>query len=203
MISTIGYNQHDMIKDIISLYCPDGIDCDLTYSKGNFYKNGIRAPHYKFDISPQSEDVMQGDSRNIALDDCSIKTIMFDPPFVGASRKDGKPGIIKARFGYFKNIPELWDYYNQSIKECYRVLAPGGVLVFKCQDSVESHKQWITHVEVMNQAVRAGFYPKDLFVLLAKSRLISPNMKNQKHARKYHCYFWVFKKEDCKVNYTI
>lgn len=43
--------------------------------------------------------------------------------------------------------------------------------------------------------VRLGFYPKDLFILLAKSRLVADWQKNsQKNARKYHSYFWVFEK---------
>jgi hypothetical protein len=43
--------------------------------------------------------------------------------------------------------------------------------------------------------MEAGWYPKDLFILLAKNRLIANWQKaNQKHARRYHCYYWVFKK---------
>ncbi len=201
-IRTTGDNQHEMIKDIIDLYCPDGIDCDLTYSKGNFYKNGVRAPKYRLALEPQVPGTIQADSRQIPLLNNSITALMFDPPFVGGSRKDGKPGIIKTRFGYFKNIPELWVYYKKSLKECYRVLKQNGTLIFKCQDTVESAKQYFTHNQVMNDAVNIGFYPKDLFVLLAKNRLMSPNMANQQHARKYHCYFWVFKKERCRVTYS-
>ena len=48
MIKSINDNQTNLIKDIISLYCPNGFDLDPTYSKGNFYKN-IEKPKYKSD----------------------------------------------------------------------------------------------------------------------------------------------------------
>ena len=90
--------------------------------------------------------------------------------------------------------------YFEAINEFYRVLRINGVLVFKCQDTIESGKQYITHVEVMNQAYNAGFYPKDLFILTAKNRII--NQKRQFHARKFHSYFWVFIKQDCSIKYN-
>lgn len=203
VVRTTGNNQYEIIKDIIRLHCPAGIEADITYSKGNFYKNGVRAPKCKMDIQPIGSGIIKADSRQLPLLGNCINTLMYDPPFVGGSRKDGKPGIIKTRFGYFKNILELWAYYNQTLKECYRVLKQNGVLIFKCQDTVESSKQYFTHIQVMNYAVNIGFYPKDLFILLAKNRLMSDNMKNQQHARKFHCYFWVFKKENCRVKYVV
>jgi len=202
IISTIHNNQEELIKSIINLYCPQGIECDPTYSKGVFYKN-ILAPKYKFDIAPQTEDTIKVDCRNLPLTDNMINSIMFDPPFVGGSRKNGKPGIIKTRFGYYKNIPSLWKFYSEALVEFYRILFPEGILVFKCQDTVESGKQWMSHCFIMNKAIEIGFYPRDLFILIANNRLISPNMLNQKHARKYHSYFWVFEKTKCKVNYEI
>jgi hypothetical protein len=47
------------------------------------------------------------------------------------------------------------------------------------------------------------FYPKDMFVLLAKMRINSfgGRWTRQIHARKYHSYFWVFQKTKPKVNY--
>ena len=65
------------------------------------------------------------------------------------------------------------------------MLCPGGVLVFKCQDKVSSGKQW---------AIARGFEVLDLFILLARSRLVANWQRNQKHARKFHSYFWVFRK---------
>lgn len=41
MIKTISYDQCEIIKNIIELFCQNGIKLDLTYSIGNFYKKGL------------------------------------------------------------------------------------------------------------------------------------------------------------------
>jgi len=199
IIKTISYNQEEIIRNIISLYCPEGIECDPTFSKGMFYKN-IKKPLYCFDQFIQVEGVKQSDCRDLPLEGESINSLMFDPPFVGGSQKNGKPGIIKTRFGYYKNIPTLWEMYTEALREFYRILKPQGVLIFKCQDSVESAKQYFSEYKIINEALKLGFYPKDKFILLAKHRMISPSQKQQ-HARKFHSYFLVFIKSKSKVNY--
>jgi tRNA G10 N-methylase Trm11 len=210
MIKTIGYDQSEIIKNIIDLHIKEGIiDCDPTYSTGNFYKkNDINPPKLKYDISPQIDGVLESKSENLPLEDESLNSIMFDPPFVvskGPSLKKKKKGsnIISSRFSSYESIPLLWEYYTNSMKEFYRILKPGGKLIFKCQDTVSGGKNYFSHVHVMNEALKIGFYPKDLFILLAKNRLISSNMHNQQHARKYHSYFWVFEKKKVNIPYNI
>lgn len=200
IVKSISYDQDELIKWIIKLYCPDGFDLDPTYGKGNFYKK-IPGPKLKFDINPQIEGVKQANCTDIPLSDNSLNSIMFDPPFVAGSRKDGKPGIIKERFGYYKTTPDLWEMYGGALKEFYRILRARGVLIFKCQDCIDSSKQYLSHVEIINMAYSIGFYPKDIFILLAKNRIMSPNQYNQQHARKFHSYFIVFIEEKRKVKY--
>ena len=82
------------------------IDCDATYSVGNFYKNtNISEPQYKFDINPQIDGVEYGDSRNLPLDDSSINCMMFDPPFLATTGKslteNKNNNIINKRFGTY------------------------------------------------------------------------------------------------------
>lgn len=195
IIKSVSRDQSEILGSIIKLYCPSGFDLDPTYSTVVFYKNGVPKPTFRFDLTPQSDDVAECDCRKLPFPDGYLGSIVFDPPFVGGSRKNGKPGIIKERFSYFPSIPKLWEFYRESLVEFYRVLSSNGVLVFKCQDSVESGKQYITHVAVMNMAVQLGLYPKDLFILIAGNRIISPNQQKQQHSRKYHSYFWVFVKQ--------
>lgn len=209
MIKSISYDQSEIIKNILQLYVQKReIDCDATYSKGNFYKKtGIKPPVYKFDIMPASDAVECADSRDLPLDDSSIDCIMFDPPFLATTGKslseENSSNKINKRFGVYRNEKELHRFYADSIREAYRVLRKDGILIFKCQDKVSSGKQYMSHVFVANQAVEAGFYPKDLFILLSKNRLVADWQKrNQKHARKYHCYFWVFQKCSQKIEYT-
>lgn len=208
IIKSISYNQSEIINWILQLHVPNNkIDCDPTYSVGNFYKNtGIDEPKYKFDINPQVEGVIKGDSRNLPLEDCSLDCIMFDPPFLATTGKslvgDNNNNIINKRFGVYPTENELHKFYIDSMEEFYRILNAKGILIFKCQDKVSSGKQYMSHCFIYNEAIKIGFYPKDLFVLLSKNRLVADwQLKNQKNARKFHSYFWVFEKQNKTVKY--
>jgi len=183
------------------------IDCDPTYSIGNFYnKTGISRPKHKFDIVP-AEGVQYGDSRNLPLENNSIACMIFDPPFLattGASLKSNEDNNkINKRFGVYPSETELHKFYSDSLKEAYRVLMPKGILIFKCQDKVSGGKQYFSHCFIKEQAEATGFYPKDLFILLAKNRIVADwQLKSQKNARKFHSYFWVFEKSNKKTKYV-
>ena len=210
VIKSISYDQSEIIKWIIQLHIKSGkIDCDPTYSKGNFYNNtGIEKPKYIFDISPQTEDTIKADARNLPLEDKSINSIMFDPPFLATTGKSitssDNNNLINKRFGVFPSEPELHSFYIDAMKEFYRILKKNGILIFKCQDKISSGKQYLSHVFIINEAIKLGFYPKDFYVLLSKNRIIADwQIKNQKNARKYHSYFIVFEKTDKKINYIV
>ena len=194
MIKTISYDQHEIISNIIKLHTGD-IELDPTYSTGNFYKNGkVKQPVHKLDLFPKSKNVKKSDANNLPFDNDSIKTIMFDPPFIVGHTKENPTGIIGERFYGFRYVADLWKWYDECIIEFNRILKPGGFLIFKCQDTVSSGKQWLSHVHIINEAEKVGFYTKDLFVLNATHRIIGHNHKIQKHARKFHSYFLVFEK---------
>lgn len=201
IIKSTSYDQEEILKWITALYCPDGFELDPTYGKGNFYKN-IQKPKYRYDLSPQSGDVVQGDCRALPHADNSVNNIVFDPPFIAAIPRGEATGIISKRFGFYRNVQnELWDMYHKALDEFYRILKPYGILVFKCQDTIDSGKQYLSHVEIINYAVSLGFYPKDIFILLAKHRIIGKYHHKQQHARKFHSYFIVFIKQKSTVNY--
>lgn len=207
VIKSISYDQAEIIKNILKLHVPNNrIECDITYSKGNFYKKtGIEKPSYIFDKFPQTEDTVQlGDV--IPLEDNSVNSIMVDLPFIvggmkNVHRYDNGSCIIGKRFEQFRNISDLFETYNHWIDESYRVLNENGVLIFKCQDTVSSKKQYLTHVNSIIFMSKIGFYVKDLFSLIAKSRIISPKHINQQHARKYNSYFIVAEKKNTKIKY--
>lgn len=209
VIKSTSFDNSEIIKSILELHVPGHkIDCDPTYSKGVFYKNnGLDAPDLKFDLVPQTDDTVQADCRHLPLLDNSLDCIMFDPPFVISSGpsllaencKDGS-NIINNRFSCFPTPSKLYEFYKESLVEFYRVLSDNGVLIFKCQDTVSSGIQYLSHIYIHQMAIECGFYPKDLFILNAKSRLISGKHTQQKHARKFHSYFWVFEKGNSKMN---
>lgn len=197
MISSISYNQEEIIKNILQLHCKTPIQLDPTYSKGNFYKN-ITPPEYKFDITPVLPEVQQADATDLPLESNSIDTMIFDPPFLvgdGPSLKndDDSNKMIK-RFTSFSSVHKLCTFYSKALTEFHRILKDSGILIFKCQDTVSSGKQYITHQFIMNEANKQGFYIKDFFILLSKKRMISPKHTNQQHCRKFHSYFLVLEK---------
>lgn len=206
MIKSISYSDQDIIKNILLLHGNGGnIDLDPTYSTGVFYKGEISRPKYIYDIKPQVDGCEKASADNIPLPDESVNIIMFDPPFVLGGvvwdRIKENSCLTARRFSHFHTFNDLKVMYKSSLSEFYRLLRPKGIVIFKCQDTVSSAKQHFTHVWVMNEALKAGFYPLDLFIKASKSRLLSGKVKQQQHARKYHSYFWVFKKTNNKVNY--
>lgn len=207
LIKSISYSQDEIIKNILKLHVPQNfIDIDPTYSKGNFYKN-IQQPKYKLDLYPKYDDVIKASTENLPFKNNTANCIMFDPPFLATSGKSLNNGnnsinIINNRFGVFPNEKLLHEFYFESLKEFYRILNKKGILIFKCQDKISSGKQYLSHIIIIQQAIKIGYYPKDLFILLANNRIISGKHKNQIHARKFHSYFIVFEKIKNKVKYS-
>lgn len=117
LIETVSTNQSEILNNIIKLYCPDGFDLDPTYSKGVFYKN-VPGPKLKYDIEPRVPNVKQADCRKLPFGDKSLSSIVFDPLFVCGSRKDGKPGIIKERFGCYRSSPSHGEHIVGICKLC-------------------------------------------------------------------------------------
>ena len=98
------------------------------------------------------------------------------------------------RFGGLRYQAAHHELYRGALVEFARVLEPGGVVVFKCQDIVESRKQVWNHLLIHGWALEAGLVGLDLFILLERSSVRGWNWTRQQHAHRQHSYFWVFKK---------
>ena len=195
-IYSANFNQDRLLEDIVSLYCPDGIELDPTYNVGSFYKS-VAPPRLKYDLTPSRVDVEKADCRNLPIVDASIKSIMFDPPFLAWSGKNMHreyTSLMGKKYLDYQTYEDLFLFYRDSLKEFYRILKPTGILIFKCMDNSCSSVNTFTHVLIMEWAEKIGFKAVDLFILLNRRKLISSNWKNQYMARKIHSYFWVFRK---------
>ncbi len=214
LVKSLYSSQDDILRAIIRLHTPGGIECDLTYGNGVFWRS-IDRPKLCFDIAPTQPFVKRGDSRKVSLDAESISSAVFDPPFLcyvrdGKSMSKRSPelagtatSIMSRRFGGYWAYSELADHYQQTFREVARVLKPSGVFVLKCQDIIHNHQMFCTHVNATQWAAECGLKLEDLFILTSEKRVpvkaARHGIQTQKHARIYHCYFLVFYKAKRKV----
>lgn len=198
VVRSFYYSQDVILKSIIKLHCPSGFDADLTYGNGSFWRK-INKPKLCFDATPLQEHVKQADSRSLPVETASLNSVVFDPPFltyVKNGRAHNGKVRITSRFGGYYLYDELEQHYRGTLAECYRVLAKGGVMVFKCQDIIHNHRMHCTHANVIEWAKACGFRLLDLFVLPAKHRMPGPQKGTQRHARVFHSYFLVLKRDN-------
>jgi hypothetical protein len=121
--------------------------------------------------------------------------MMFDPPFLATKGKSltsaDDNNKINKRFSVFPTEKELHQFYINSLNEFYRILKTGGILIFKCQDKVSSSIQYLSHVFIINNAENIGFYSKDIFILLAKTKNCSRlAIKKSKKCKKISFLFF-------------
>jgi hypothetical protein len=205
-VRSVYNSNYEVIKNIMTLYDIKQFDLDCTYSRGLFWKN-LPQPKIKTDLVPITEDTIQADSEHLPFEDNSMKSVMWDPPFVisGKSYKENKDGssVTAKRFQGYTTYEKLTTNYYNTLQELYRITEKDGLVVMKLMDTVSGGKNHLTHVMVINMAMKVGFYPRDLFILVAKMRINSFGGKwhKQEHARKHHCYFLILEKTTPKVKY--
>ena len=190
LTAQVGDNS-DVFPHILELYASvDDVIVDVTYGKGVFWRN-IDTRRYDFHPS----DITTGvDYNQLPYKNNSIDMIVFDPPYMG--HNGGKNYAVARNYNvdvpkYDKNYIALL-YFN-AIEEARCALRRGGKLVVKCQDEIQSGKQRMNHIEIIQFATDNGFRVEDMFVVVQKN---TPMMRHayQLHARKNHSYFIVFTK---------
>lgn len=203
----------DVFPLILNLHVSPGSKiADVTWGKGVFWRN---VPRDKYELV--ASDIADGvDCRSLPYDNNSFDCVVLDPPYMeGFYRKkkgqkagsgthsafrdayshgDEKNDDTKHR-GAAKYHAAVTDMYFRAGEEAWRVLRNKGVLIVKCQDEVSANKQCLTHVEIINEYERMGYYIKDLFVIIRSNKPSVSRLINQVHARKNHSYFLVFVKK--------
>lgn len=197
LTAKVGLNA-DLIPDVARLYLKGGRVADVTYGKGNFWKQ-IDTSAFEFFPSDISTGV---DCRALPYPDADIDIVVFDPPYIYNPKDTVKASLSNpyrvnesgAQGMGLTTTSAVLDLYRSGMQEAFRVLKQGGFLLVKCQDQIEAGKQKWMHIDIFNYAVAMGFYAKDLFVLVQKTQ---PTIRwpIQKHARKNHSYLWVLEKK--------
>lgn len=206
MSAHVGGNA-EVFPQILALHIPEGSTvADVTWGKGVFWKN-VSENKYKV----LATDLKTGvDCRNLPYDDSSIDCVILDPPYMEGLFRRSKDHLAGAgthaafREHYSngdainKDAPKwhaaVLDLYFKAGQEALRVLRGNGALIVKCQDEVSANRQNLTHVEIIKEYERLGFYTKDLFIVVRQNRPGVSRLKKQVHARKNHSYFLVFVK---------
>lgn len=195
-IKSYYYTDREILTAISKLYLADDwFDLDPTFSKGSIYKR-TQKPRIKSDLNPILSDTIKADVLNLPIADNTIKSALFDPPFQwgikNIKKNDHNNNPAAKRFFMFRDYNALAEFYKAALAEFHRILKKRGILVFKCMDRT-CDKTTITHCLVNKWAIDKGFEPVDLFIRLVNTRLWNP-MKKQRHSRKFHSYYFVFKK---------
>lgn len=199
IVSSVSDDQNEILYNILKLHIHrNTFDCDMTFSKGVFYRK-ISFPPLKFDKYPQSEDVKQLDEV-YNIPNASLFSIVIDLPFVIKGDNAKYESMMADRFNCFKNINELYSTNAEMLQLAYSKLQKGGFLIFKTMDlRFGGNQHWVCNF-VQNKANEIGFKLIDLFILIAKNKVLTTVNKIQKSARKFHSYFFVFRKVK---NYTL
>jgi DNA modification methylase len=194
----------EVFPKVLELHVPEGSTvADVTYGKGIFWKK-VPADRYRI----LATDIKTGvDCRKLRYGDGSVDCVVLDPPYMeGLYRRDTTHLAGSGSHAAFRRIysngeetdagpkwhDAVLDIYFRAGQEAHRVLRKRGVFIVKCQDEVSANTQRLTHVEIINEYERLGFYAKDLFVVVRSNNPCITRLKKQVHARKNHSYFLVF-----------
>ena len=190
LITTVSFDQRRLLEDILELHIDgDRFELDPCYGYGGFYQR-IPEPDLKFDLEPKVPGVLTADVRQLPIPGGTIRSAIFDPPFI-AGNANAADSIMGGRYGFLESIEELYAFFESSLQELGRVMSWTGSLVVKCQDFIYGRTNYPIVPVVYHLALLAGFYPRDVFILVNSSRPIRSNMQVQNHARKAHSYFVV------------
>ena len=200
-LNTVSPSNDEGFAKIIQLYARSGDTiADPTYGHGVFWKQVDRSKYTVLVTDLKTDGV---DMRSLPYEEESLDMVVNDPPYRYTPDKNTKhedtPGHGKVDALYnlqaakLTNTQAVLDLYYDGMKEAKRVLKPGGFLVVKCQDTVQDGKNIWVHNLLMSKAEELGFACRDILIVTTKSP-IKTRWNKQRHLRKAHSYFLVFRK---------
>lgn len=213
VFSSYQTDNAELFPKVLRLHVPRGsLVADVTWGKGVFWKNVDPGEYQVFSSDAICNALFRADCRALPYRSDSLDCVVLDPPYMESllrETEEHRGGVgthVSFRQAYQGGVtvtgeqPKKWhaavlDLYFKAGKEAYRVLRMGGTFIVKCQDEVSAGKQWLTHVELINEYVQYGFYAKDLFIMTRLNKPGVSRIKRQIHARKNHSYFLVFAKQ--------
>lgn len=170
---------------------------DATVNAGRFWRGSSR-PVIGLDIEPRHRPAIVADNCALPLRDGCLDVVVYDPPHIPNQGKDRQKDF-NTRFGLVlkssrENGYNFSHLYLPFAKEAYRVLQEEGVLLCKIADYVHNHRLQWAHIQFIQAATAAGFFPCDCIVKTRKGPIIDPKWQTAHHARRQHAYWLIFRK---------
>ena len=197
--SVWGGSDADLLERMLSFYPkkPPRLILDATVNAGRFWAGSTR-PVIGIDIDPSFRPTVAADHRRMPFRDGCFDAVVYDPPHVPNQGRD-RSKDFRTRFGLVLKSPRERGYnlshlYPPFVREAYRALADGGLLLAKIADYVHGHRYQWAHVELIDAAVAVGFTACDCIVKVRQGPISDPRWKKAHHARRHHCYWLVFRK---------
>ena len=136
------------------------------------------------------------DCLDMPYKDNSMRVVVNDIPYGGTGGKGSRnptvTGYGNAVLGS-RSWKVILQMHKDAVKEAYRVLVPGGLVIVKSQDQIEAGRQHRITYEIIKYGEGIGFIDEDLFYVVSKS-LPMLRHKHQLHGRKNISSFWVGRK---------
>jgi phage N-6-adenine-methyltransferase len=196
IVTSYQCNNDGLMAQVARLYFRTGDRiADVTYGRGRFWRltNMTQYDFHPSDLLTVPERPY--DFRNLPYRSHEFDAHVFDPPYMHNPPARRYLNADYKNFDTTKGIShdDIIRLYRDGMSEGWRILKPGGLMLVKCKDEIESGRQRMSHVEVHDIAVKElGMEVRDLFVLTQKALLV--RFRNNNHARKNHSYLWVFEK---------
>ena len=200
-LTTVSRSNEEAFARLIRLYARRGQTViDPTYGNGTFWKN-VRWERYRVLATDLATDGV--DLRRLPYEDNSADVVVLDPPYRYTPARNKKhedtpghgkvDGLYNLQASALRNTQEVIDLYQSGMREARRVLKMGGFLFVKCQDTVQDGKLVWVHCLLMSYADGLGLACRDILIVATASPT-KTRWERQRHLRKAHSYFLVFRK---------
>lgn len=185
---------------------PDDLVLDATYGRGAFWTLYRPARLIAHDLELDGVDC-----RALPEGDGTVDVVVFDPPYIpqggretstlaSRGRHRAGDGNTRASGGFLeryglvdgpRSVAELDALFSGGMAEAHRVLRPGGRLLVKCMDYVNSGRYVQGRHKVVLGAGALGFRQVDEFVHYSGLGP-QPVVDEQQHSRRAHSFLCVF-----------
>lgn len=153
-VATVSNEDRLILGIILRLYLDgdDRFDCDLTFSKGDFYRYGLQYPRHCYDLYPEQPGNLSDApevrplEEGFVLPDNSLSSVVIDLPQSISENGHRSPEA-------FQSISHLALSYYDMLRLAYRKLRhlsdiqPGGIMIVKTGDMTwEGKILWMSKI---------------------------------------------------------